>query len=149
MPTSLTKDFFHAPGRSAAARLGLTGCALLCCTLSATASTTQHVKTGTTQPSVKHKLRRSSHSSLRHSEAPAIAAERATQIQTALIQKGYLSGEPTGNWDAQTVAAMQRLQADNGWQSKITPDARALIKLGLGPAPAASATGATLSSPQR
>lgn len=28
---------------------------------------------------------------------------------------------------------MQRYQADHGWQSKTTPDARALIKLGLGP----------------
>ncbi len=28
---------------------------------------------------------------------------------------------------------MARFQADHGWQSKITPDSRALIKLGLGP----------------
>jgi len=28
---------------------------------------------------------------------------------------------------------MERYQADNGWQSKMVPDARALIKLGLGP----------------
>ncbi len=28
---------------------------------------------------------------------------------------------------------MLRYQADNGWQTKITPDSRALIKLGLGP----------------
>jgi hypothetical protein len=28
---------------------------------------------------------------------------------------------------------MQRYQADQGWQSKTTPDSRALIKLGLGP----------------
>jgi hypothetical protein len=28
---------------------------------------------------------------------------------------------------------MQRYQADQGWQAKTTPDARALIKLGLGP----------------
>jgi hypothetical protein len=60
-------------------------------------------------------------------------AERATQIQMALIQKGYLAGEPTGAWDAPSIAAMQKLQADNGWQTKLTPDARALIKLGLGP----------------
>jgi hypothetical protein len=60
-------------------------------------------------------------------------AERAIQIQTALIKQGYLTGEPTGTWDAQSVAAMQKLQGDNGWQTKITPDSRALIKLGLGP----------------
>jgi hypothetical protein len=28
---------------------------------------------------------------------------------------------------------MQKLQGANGWQTKITPDSRALIKLGLGP----------------
>ena len=32
-----------------------------------------------------------------------------------------------------TQAAMQRYQADQGWQAKTTPDSRALIKLGLGP----------------
>jgi hypothetical protein len=66
-------------------------------------------------------------------QAAGIPAERATEIQSALIKQGYLSGEPTGAWDSQTVSAMEKLQADNGWQSKITPDSRALIKLGLGP----------------
>jgi len=30
---------------------------------------------------------------------------------------------------------MERYQADNGWQTKVVPDSRALIKLGLGPDP--------------
>jgi hypothetical protein len=68
-----------------------------------------------------------------HEPFVIMPAERATAIQTALIQKGYLSGEPSGNWDAQTAAAMEKLQSDNGWQTRVTPDARALIKLGLGP----------------
>jgi len=59
--------------------------------------------------------------------------ERATQIQAALIKAGYLSGVPSGHWDAQSSAAMQKVQADNGWQTKLVPDSRALIKLGLGP----------------
>jgi len=58
---------------------------------------------------------------------------RATQIQTALIKAGYLTGAPTGIWDADSIAAMQKLQSDNGWQTKIIPDSRALILLGLGP----------------
>lgn len=58
---------------------------------------------------------------------------RATEIQQALIQAHYLNGSPTGQWDAETQAAMVKYQTDNGWQSKITPDSRALIKLGLGP----------------
>ena len=28
---------------------------------------------------------------------------------------------------------MQKYQADNGWQTKLIPDSRAIIKLGLGP----------------
>ena len=44
-----------------------------------------------------------------------------------------MQGEPSGSWDAATQAAMQKFQADQGWQSKTTPDSRALIKLGLGP----------------
>ncbi len=62
-----------------------------------------------------------------------MSSERATEIQTALISKGYLSGEPTGSWDSASYAAMQKLQSDNGWQTKLVPDSRALIKLGLGP----------------
>jgi peptidoglycan hydrolase-like protein with peptidoglycan-binding domain len=62
--------------------------------------------------------------------------ERATQIQAALIKAGYLSGTPSGHWDPETQAAMEKVQADNGWQTKLVPDSRALIKLGLGPSTA-------------
>jgi hypothetical protein len=82
---------------------------------------------------LRHVLRfHHGHAVVRH-EAIGMDSERATEIQSALIKSGYLSGEPTGIWDAQSAAAMQRLQGDNGWQTKITPDSRALIKLGLGP----------------
>jgi hypothetical protein len=59
--------------------------------------------------------------------------ERATEIQTALIKSGYMSGTPSGTWDSTSQAAMEKLQADNGWQTKLVPDSRAIIKLGLGP----------------
>jgi hypothetical protein len=59
---------------------------------------------------------------------------RAAQIQTSLIKSGYLSGVASGHWDSATAAAMQRYQGDNGWQTKLIPDSRAIIKLGLGPA---------------
>lgn len=62
----------------------------------------------------------------------AIDPDRARQIQTALIREHYLSGDPTGKWDPTTVAAMQKYQADQGWQTKLMPDSRALKKLGLG-----------------
>ena len=41
--------------------------------------------------------------------------------------------KPSGVWDQTSQKAMERFQAENGWQSKTVPDARALIKLGLGP----------------
>jgi hypothetical protein len=63
----------------------------------------------------------------------AIDPERVTQIQEALIRAHYLNGEATGNWDPTTIAAMQKYQADQGWQTKLMPDSRALEKLGLGP----------------
>jgi hypothetical protein len=93
-------------------------------------SSTRHTKTS--HPLLAHAV--ASRAGFHHEiSAVAMPSERATQIQTALIKQGYLSGEPSGSWDSQTVAAMEKLQADNGWQSKVTPDSRALIKLGLGP----------------
>jgi hypothetical protein len=63
----------------------------------------------------------------------AIDPARVTAIQQALIREHYLDGEATGEWDATTKAAMQKYQADQGWQTKLMPDSRALKKLGLGP----------------
>lgn len=63
----------------------------------------------------------------------AIDSDRVTAIQQALIREHYLSGAPSAKWDADTQAAMLKFQADQGWQTKLTPDSRALIKLGLGP----------------
>lgn len=63
----------------------------------------------------------------------AIDPDRAREIQTALIHQNYLNGEPSGQWDSETQSAMQKFQSDHGWQTKLTPDSRALIKLGLGP----------------
>ena len=85
----------------------------------ATAGHTHHHR----HPKTRHKL---------HGQT-VIDSQRATEIQQALIHEHYLSGDATGTWDAQSQAAMQKFQADNGWQTKITPDSRALIKLGLGP----------------
>jgi peptidoglycan hydrolase-like protein with peptidoglycan-binding domain len=62
-----------------------------------------------------------------------IDEERTVAIQSALIRQHYLTGEPTGVWDEASKEAMLRYQSANGWQTKITPDSRALIKLGLGP----------------
>jgi peptidoglycan hydrolase-like protein with peptidoglycan-binding domain len=99
-------------------------------------------KTGTTKTSsakaksVHHKgskRHRSRRGAWKRHGQQKIERARATEIQQALIREHYLEGQPNGKWDARTEAAMSRYQADNGWQSKVTPDSRALIKLGLGP----------------
>ncbi len=60
-------------------------------------------------------------------------AKRVREIQAALIRENYLKGRPAGVWNERSKAAMARFQSDNRWQSKVVPDSRALIKLGLGP----------------
>jgi hypothetical protein len=80
-----------------------------------------------------HKLTQSKHRTRRARGQQAIQPERVTQIQRALIREHYLTGETNGKWDATTIAAMQKYQADHGWQTKLMPDSRALMKLGLGP----------------
>ena len=63
-----------------------------------------------------------------------IDPERAQAIQQALIREHYLTaGTPTGEWNEASEAAMRHYQEDNGWQTVVVPDSRALIKLGLGP----------------
>jgi hypothetical protein len=102
----------------------------LCATLTASATPIQHrthtsaIRATTTHTNVR---RTSTHTSSKHSKThvtktsakPTLAMDhdRATAIQTALIKQGYLSGEASGTWDAQSMAAMH---------------SRALIKLGLG-----------------
>ena len=83
-----------------------------------------------------HSSRKSSstHSKLHRMHGQqSIDSERVTQIQQALVREHYLTGEPTGSWDDSTKAAMQKYQGDQGWQTKLMPDSRALKKLGLGP----------------
>jgi hypothetical protein len=107
-------------------------------------------------PTSHHRLfHTSSHS--KHTKAARSTGQRsiddgrAVQIQTALVKSGYLTG-PSGHWDTSTSAAMEKYQADNGWQTKLVPDSRAIIKLGLGPnrdadrAAAASTLGTTESA---
>jgi hypothetical protein len=123
--------------------------ALLCAVL--IAAMCMAAQSTTTQPSDKQPVPKRSHqasSSSAHKSAgkskkskktatkrgqQKIDAQRAREIQQALIREHYLNGQPSGLWDDATQRAMQKFQADNGWQDKTTPDSRALIKLGLGP----------------
>jgi hypothetical protein len=97
---------------------------------SSNAKSSTHKASGKSSTKGKHSKKSASY---KHHGQQKIDSARAEQIQSALIREHYLTGEPTGKWDATSEQAMQKFQADNGWQSKTTPDARALIKLGLGP----------------
>jgi Putative peptidoglycan binding domain len=60
---------------------------------------------------------------------------RVENIQQALIGAGELHGAPTGRWDEATREAMARYQTANGFGATGLPDAKSLMKLGLGPHP--------------
>jgi peptidoglycan hydrolase-like protein with peptidoglycan-binding domain len=61
--------------------------------------------------------------------------DRITEIQQALIREGYLKQEATGKWDDATRSAMRNYQQANGFNVTGLPEAKALMKLGLGPHP--------------
>lgn len=94
-------------------------------------TSTQSATTTSTSHTGKRSSRRKKSTRVRGQQK--IDSERARSIQEALIREHYLSGEPTGTWNAASEDAMRRYQAAHGWQSKTVPDSRALISLGLGP----------------
>ena len=61
--------------------------------------------------------------------------ERVQEIQQGLIREGYLQGDPSGLWDTKTHDAMLRYQADHGFPTTGLPEAKSLMKLGLGSHP--------------
>ncbi len=119
----------------------VTGCMLL--SFPAHAS---HFHRGPTSRSHKTKHGSDAHHTRASAARPrAIDDARASEIQTALVKAGYLQNA-SGKWDEASADAMRKLQGDNGWQTKLIPDSRALIKLGLGPgaetaSPAGSGSG--------
>jgi len=61
--------------------------------------------------------------------------ERVQEIQQALIREGYLQGDATGQWDSRTHDAMLRYQTMHGFPATGLPEAKSLMKLGLGAHP--------------
>jgi len=121
----------------------------------ATTTTTTHKKSSTAHSahikstSKTHKTAKSSRHQKLHGQQ-GIDSARATEIQKALIREHYMTGEANGQWDSTTMAAMQKFQADQGWQTKLMPDSRALKKLGLGPdySNAINASGSSFADPK-
>jgi hypothetical protein len=100
----------------------------------ATTPSAKHPGVSSTKHSSKsHKRGKKKKDSWKHHGQQSMQPDRILEIQQALIREKYLSGEPSGEWDTRTQDAMSRYQAAHGWQDKVTPDSRALIKLGLGP----------------
>lgn len=83
--------------------------------------------------SVKGKSSKRSKKAWQAKGQKTITSDRTREIQEALIREHYLSGDVTGTMDNATKQALIKLQQENGWQTKVVPDSRALIKLGLGP----------------
>ncbi|MFZ0393653.1 MAG: peptidoglycan-binding domain-containing protein [Terracidiphilus sp.] len=109
--------------------------ALVAC-VPAGATTTTHHPAASSHSGAAHRSSLHSRSRHRHHRVhgqQAIAPDRVTEIQQALIREHYLTGDPSGQWNAATQAAMQKYQADHGWQTRLMPDSRALKALGLGP----------------
>jgi peptidoglycan hydrolase-like protein with peptidoglycan-binding domain len=69
----------------------------------------------------------------RRSSQQAPTTDRYKEIQHALAGKGYLHGEPNGEWGVESTDALKRFQADQN----LTPDGKlnslSLIAMGLGP----------------
>ena len=125
--------------------------------LAATAfATPTHKKTSTAHArTTHHAVRSSARTSLKSGHKKShgqqgIDSARATEIQKALIREHYMTGEANGQWDSTTMAAMQKFQADQGWQTKLMPDSRAIKKLGLGPdySNAINANGSSFAEPK-
>ncbi len=64
-----------------------------------------------------------------------LESDRVGEIQQALAKAGYLDEQPTGRWDDSTRNAMKRYQSDHGFPATGLPEAKSLMKLGLGPHP--------------
>jgi len=128
-------------------------CAALC--VAPAFATPTHKKSSSSHASSTHHSGKSKKASAksRHKKLhgqQGIDTARATEIQQALIREHYMTGEPNGQWDATTMAAMQKYQADQGWQTKLMPDSRAIKKLGLGPdySNAINASGSSFAAPK-
>ncbi len=85
--------------------------------------------------SSRYPYRRRTAYAVRHVATLRISPDRTDQIQEALIHAGDLQGQPTGRWDTQTREAMKQYQRANGFGSTGLPDAKSLMKMGLGPHP--------------
>jgi hypothetical protein len=96
-------------------------------TKAAAASTTAR----TTKTAAQRKGKSPRRPSRSYQQAPA--PERYKEIQQALTSKGYLQGDPTGDWGPDSVDALKRFQTDQSLMPDGKINSLSLIALGLGP----------------
>ena len=97
-----------------------------------TARKTSHSGGRSTTRSTKGK-RRLPRGSRQRLAALHMDPQRVEEIQQALTREGFFKGPSTGTWDEATRDAMRRYQSNNGFSATGLPDAKSLMKLGLGP----------------
>jgi len=93
---------------------------------------TAPAKTGTVAARSKN-TRNTKTKRVARSYQQAPTTDRYKEIQQALIDKGYLHGEATGEWGPDSVDALRRFQTDQNITSDGKIGALSLIALGLGP----------------
>lgn len=114
---------------------------------SKTAKSTAHRKTTATSKSRKTsktaskrgKGSQSASAATWRSRQLAPTPERYKEIQSALVERGYLKKDVSGVWDTDSADALRRFQQDQSLQATGKLDSLSLIALGLGPKHAAPA----------
>ena len=95
-----------------------------------TAATTGSKKTAARKTATKKSTKQASWRNTQRTPTP----ERYKEIQQALASKGYLAPtSSTGVWDASSVEALKKFQADQSLEPSGKIDSLSLIALGLGP----------------
>lgn len=94
-------------------------------------------KTVTPKPTAKSGARVSNRKKSRtpswRSRQQKPARERYREIEQALASRGYLAGQATGDWSADSVEALKQFQTDQKLKASGKIDSLSLIALGLGP----------------
>jgi hypothetical protein len=84
----------------------------------------------TTKPVARRKGKSPRRPSRSYQQGPS--PERYKEIQQSLVSKGYLQGEPTGEWGPDSVEALKRFQTDQNLMPDGKISSLSLIALGLG-----------------
>ena len=106
---------------------------------SASKAKTSAAKTSTAKSASTKKYTQTAHAPYRkpaprQSVSPVSpASNRIREVQQALVERGYLQSEANGTWNAASIEALKRFEADQKVRVDGKIDSKTLIALGLGP----------------